>query len=106
VAQRNLSNLVKHTTKKVWPNCLNPGLSPLNAWHLGQSGVNFTNILKAAFSYKFFVQLLCAYNLGLQFFGERILARKDFGAKAAHKMLVKLTPEPNAIKGFFPVNTC
>ncbi len=39
-------------------------------------GVNFTNIL-TAFSYKsFFVQLLCAYNLGLYFFGERILAQK------------------------------
>jgi len=33
------------------------------------------------------VQLLCAYILGLLFFW-----RKDFGAKAAHKMLVKLTP--------------
>ncbi len=29
-----------------------------------------------------FAQLLCAFNLGL----------KDLGAKAAHKMLVKLTP--------------
>jgi hypothetical protein len=36
---------------------------------------------------KFFVQLLSNYNLGLYFFW-----RKDFGAKAAHKMLVKLTP--------------
>ncbi len=30
------------------------------------ASVNFTNILRAAFSYKsFFVQFLCAYNLGL-----------------------------------------
>jgi hypothetical protein len=36
---------------------------------------------------KFFPQLLCAYNLGLYFL------QKGFGAKAAHKMLVKLTPE-------------
>jgi hypothetical protein len=40
-------------------------------------GVNFTNILRAPFSYEsFFAQLLCAYNLGLYFFGERILAQK------------------------------
>jgi len=31
----------------------------------GNPGVNFTNILQAAFSYKFFTQLLCTYNLGL-----------------------------------------
>jgi len=28
-------------------------------------GVNFTNILQAAFCMKVFAQLLCAYNLGL-----------------------------------------
>jgi hypothetical protein len=34
-------------------------------------GVNFSNILRAAFSYK-----KCAYILGLYFFGARILAQK------------------------------
>jgi hypothetical protein len=52
-------------------------------------GVNFTNILRAAFMVrKYFAQPL----LYLQF-GFVILWQKDFGAKAAHKMLVKLTPE-------------
>jgi hypothetical protein len=50
-------------------------------------GVNFTNILRAAFSYESF----CASFMYLQF-GFVILWRKDFGTKAAHKMLVKLTP--------------
>jgi hypothetical protein len=36
---------------------------------------------------KFFAQLLSAYN-----FEFVIFRQKDFGAKAAHKMLVKLTP--------------
>ncbi len=41
------------------------------------------------FTSNFFVLLLCAYNLGLWFFGKRILAQKQ----AAHKMLVKLSPD-------------
>jgi hypothetical protein len=50
--------------------------------------VNFTNILQAAFSYQsslhtFYVLTIWVCNV----FGER-----NFGAKAAHKMLVKLTP--------------
>ncbi len=40
--------------------------------------VNFANILQAAFSYQSSLRT--------------IYVRKDFGAKAAHKMLVKLTP--------------
>jgi hypothetical protein len=36
---------------------------------------------------KFFAQLLSAFNLVLYFFWQ-----KEFGTKAAHKMLVKLTP--------------
>jgi len=50
-------------------------------------GVNFTNILRAAFSYESF----CDAFMCLQF-GFVIFWRKDFGPKAAHKMLVKLTP--------------
>ncbi len=49
--------------------------------------VNFTNFLQAAFSYK----VLCAPFMCLQF-EFVIFWRKDFGAKAAHNMLVKLTP--------------
>jgi hypothetical protein len=49
--------------------------------------VNFTNILCAAFSY----QSSFAAFMSLQF-GFLIFWRKDFGAKAALKMLVKLTP--------------
>ncbi len=49
--------------------------------------VNFTNILQTAFSYQSSLPpFMC-----LQF-GFVIFWRKDFGAKAAHKMLVKLTP--------------
>ena len=50
--------------------------------------VNFTNILRAAFHTK----VLCAAFMCLQF-GFVIFWQKDFGAKAAHKMLVKLTPD-------------
>jgi len=49
--------------------------------------VNFTNILRAAFHTK----VLCAAFMCLQF-GFVIFWWKDFGAKAAHKMLVKLSP--------------
>ncbi len=55
---------------------------------LHHAGVNFTNILRAAFSYESF----CASFMCLQF-GFVIFWRKDFGTKAAHEMLVKLTPE-------------
>jgi hypothetical protein len=51
------------------------------------SGVNFTNILRAAFSFKSF----CAAFMFLQF-GFVIFWQKDFGTKSDHKMLVKLTP--------------
>jgi hypothetical protein len=57
-------------------------------------GVNFPNILRAAFSYKRF---FCAALMCLQF-GFVNFWRKDFGAKAAHKMLAKLTPGANVIK--------
>ncbi len=38
------------------------------------------------------MQVFCAAFMCLQF-GFEIFWRKDFGAKAAHKMLVKLTPD-------------
>jgi hypothetical protein len=46
--------------------------------------VNFTNILQAAFSYQSSLRTF-------YMFGFVIFWQKDFGAKAAHKMLVKLT---------------
>ncbi len=54
---------------------------------IGSPGVNFTNILRAAFCTKVF----CAAFMCLQF-GFVNFWQKDFGAKAAHKMLVKLAP--------------
>jgi hypothetical protein len=39
-------------------------------------------------------------------FGFVIFWQKDFGAKAAHKMLVKLTPGANVIKLFTVVIYC
>jgi hypothetical protein len=49
--------------------------------------VNFTNILRDAFCTKVF----CAAFMCLQF-GFVIFWQKDFGAKAAHKMFMKLIP--------------
>jgi hypothetical protein len=49
--------------------------------------VNNTNILRAVISYQ--SSLLSFYVLTIWFV---IFSQKDFGAKAAHKMLVKLTP--------------
>ena len=61
-------------------------------------GVNFTNILQAAFRMKvFYTAIMC-----LQF-GFVIFRQKDFGAKAALKMLVKFTPGANVIKLFMSV---
>jgi nucleoside recognition membrane protein YjiH len=57
------------------------------------AGVNFTNILRAAFRVKAF----CAAFMCLQF-GFVMFWQKDLGTKAAHKMLVKLTPG-NALQG-------
>jgi hypothetical protein len=51
------------------------------------SGVNFTNILSAAFLYESF---LCSFYI-LTIWFHNFLAQ-GFGTKAAHKMLVKLTP--------------
>jgi hypothetical protein len=53
-----------------------------------KADVNFTNISQAAFLYENF----CAAFMCLQF-GFVSFWQKDFGAKAAHKMLVKLTPD-------------
>jgi hypothetical protein len=51
-------------------------------------GLNFTNIFCAAFLYQsVYEQLFSTYISGLSFF-----RRKNTGAKAAQKMLVKLTP--------------
>ncbi len=54
---------------------------------IAHPGVNVTNILQAAFSYESF---LCSFDV-LTVWVCNFLA-KDFGAKAAHKILVKLTP--------------
>jgi hypothetical protein len=56
----------------------------------------FHNILQAAFHTK----VLSAPFMCLQF-GFVIFWWKDFGSKAAHKMLVKLTPGVNATKKIF-----
>ncbi len=49
--------------------------------------VNFTNILRAVFSYQSSLRNLYVLTIWVSNFW-----RKDLGAKAAHKMLVKLTP--------------
>jgi hypothetical protein len=49
--------------------------------------VNFTNILWAAFSHQSSLHSFYVLTIGFVIFWQ-----KDFGAKAAHKMLVKLTP--------------
>ena len=50
-------------------------------------GVNFTNILRAAFSYESFLRRFYVLTIWVCIFWQM-----DFGAKAAHKMLVKLPP--------------
>jgi hypothetical protein len=45
----------------------------------------------------FHMKVFCTVFRSLQF-GFAIFWQKDFGAKAAHKMLVKLTPGANVIK--------
>jgi hypothetical protein len=61
---------------------------PLNdVIFLFASGVNFTNILRAAFLYESFLRSFYVLTIWVCIFWQ-----KDFGAKAAHKMLVKLTP--------------
>jgi hypothetical protein len=55
-------------------------------------GVNFTNILRAAFKYESFLRCLYVLTIWVYNFWQ-----KDFGAKAAHKMLGKLTPGANVI---------
>ncbi len=45
------------------------------------------------------MKLFCAAFICLQF-GFVIFWQKDFGTKAAHKMLVKLTPVAHVIKAF------
>ncbi len=62
-------------------------------------GVNFTNILRAAFHKKVF----CATFMCLQF-GFVIFGQEDFDAKATHKTLVKLTPGPNVYITFYSRN--
>jgi len=49
--------------------------------------VNFTNILQAAFPYQSSLHTFYVLTIWVCNFWQ-----KDFGAKAAHKMLVKLTP--------------
>ncbi len=49
--------------------------------------VNFTNILQATFSYQSSLRTFMCLQFGFVIFWQ-----KDFGAKAANKMLVKLTP--------------
>jgi hypothetical protein len=63
--------------------------------------VNFTNILQQLFHTK----VLCALFMCLQF-GFVIFWPKDIGAKAAHKMLVKLTPGVDLIELFWRKFTC
>jgi hypothetical protein len=50
-------------------------------------GVNFTNILQADFSYERFLRIFYVLTILVCNF-----LQKDFGAKSAIKMLVKLTP--------------
>jgi hypothetical protein len=49
--------------------------------------VNFTNILQAAFSYQSSLRTFYVLTIWVCNFWQ-----KEFGAKAVHKMLVKLTP--------------
>jgi len=56
-------------------------------------GVNFINILRAAFAPIFFVPKNCACKMLMKLTPARV--------KAAHKMLMKLTPGGNPTKNYF-----
>jgi hypothetical protein len=55
-------------------------------------GVNFTNILRAAFSYKSFLRSFYLLTIWVCNF-----LAKGFCKKASHEMMVKLTPGVNFI---------
>ena len=57
------------------------------AFSTRNTGVNFTNILRAAFLCESLVSSFSVLTFRFVIFG-----RKEIGAKAARKMLVKLTP--------------
>jgi hypothetical protein len=59
------------------------------------SGLNFINILRAAFSYKSVSKVFFAAFLYLQFDFENL--RQNIGAKATQKVLVKLTTSVNIV---------
>jgi hypothetical protein len=50
-------------------------------------GVNFTNFYELLFRTKVFLRSFYVLKIGFVIFWQ-----KDFGTKAAHKMMVKLTP--------------
>ncbi len=66
-------------------------------WNVGRRkiclGVNFTNILIAAFLYKSNMHYFSVLTVWVCNFWQ-----KDFGAKAAHKMSVKLTPDQSILQ--------
>ena len=68
-------------------------LSPLDGFAIHRVGVNFTNILRAPFSYKSLLSSFSVDKLRFDFFW-----RKDIGAKAARKTLVKLTKLVGRVK--------
>jgi hypothetical protein len=59
--------------------------------------VNFTNILQAAFSYQSSLRTFYVLAIWVCIFWQ-----KDFGTKAAHKMLVKLIPGDRNWKLIYP----
>jgi hypothetical protein len=66
-------------------------------------GVKFINILRAGFLYESFLRSFYVLTICLQF-GFVIFWQKDFGAKAANKMLVKLTPGINPTQFFMQLD--
>ncbi len=82
---------VKWSTLLRWDGTTQKSFHPFPQQHylpsLRLSWVNFTNILRAAFSYESFVRSF----LYLHFRFELFLAQVYWG-KCAHKLLVKLTP--------------
>ncbi len=67
------------------------------------SGQSQVSISPTFYEQLFRTKVFCAAFMCLQF-GLVIFWRKDFGAKVAHKMMVKLTPGVDLIKNIFGVN--
>ncbi len=101
----NVDHLDQRLLINIWPSCTFwTVFITFTEWSL-RKGANFTNIIRAAFSNESltFSSLVNFTNILREIFSNKSFAhrffctfcRKNIDTKAAHKMLVKLTPGVN-----------